>query len=55
MPGEPAVQIKGGVFAMSVKNEIVPDLSACEADDSCPEPELDENNPSAALGSGKVS
>lgn len=54
VPGEPAKQIKGSAFAMSVANQIMPDLSACEADDSCPEPELDESNPGAALGTGKV-
>ena len=54
VPGEPAKQIKGRTFAMSVQNAIVPDLSACEADDSCPEPELDESFPGAVLGSGKV-
>ena len=54
VPGEPPKQIKGGAFAMSVQNAILPDLSACEADDSCPEPELDPDNPGAAIGTGKV-
>ena len=54
VPGEPPKQIKGGAFAMSVQNAIVPDFSACEADNSCREPELDESNPGAVLGSGNV-
>ena len=54
LPGEPPKQIKGGAFAMSVQNAFVPDFSACEADNSCREPELDESNPGAVLGSGNV-
>ena len=54
VPGEPPRQIKGRTFAMSVQNVIMPDLSACEADDSCPKLELDESFPGAVLGSGKV-
>ena len=54
VPGAPATNVKSKTFAMSVKNEIMPDLSECKKDNSCPEPELDESNPGAALGTGEV-
>jgi hypothetical protein len=54
VPGGPPVTVKSLIFALRVVNAIVPDLGPCKEDNSCPEPELDEANPGAALGTGEV-